>query len=122
MKVKIEKGILCVNVADLLDNLDDEVKEDLIENLSCQDDVIKRVADQIFDGWTERCSYGPKSCSASEEPRNGLDYAMRKFAKVDELAKKEIERLEESLKLEKDAHQITRGVVEKLRGSREIWP
>ncbi len=98
MKARIEKGSIILNLCDVLDQLDDESKDSLIEQLSCDQDITKRVADQIFDGWTERSSHGPVFVTAAENPTTGLDYAMRRFSKLDQLAKKEIERLEESLK------------------------
>lgn len=93
METKIAKGLLTVNVSDLIDCLDDEGRKDIIETLACHDSIIALVAEQIVDGWTEAgyhggITYGPM-------PHTPLDKAKRYLAKsASDVAKKQIERLE----------------------------
>ena len=89
---------LVIGVFELLHNMPDEDKIKLIDELSCEDAIIKHVVDQILDGWTENVSHGAILVPASSNPKEGLDYAMREVAKRSgEVAAKEIKRLEEAL-------------------------
>jgi len=113
MNVRIEQGSLKIDIQDLLDNLSEEHRLQFIEYLACQDAVIKHVMDQILDGWTENACCGPLLCTASPEPRFGLDWAKREVARrAGEVAAEEIRRLEKALaQSEKDL----RDVYDKLR-------
>ena len=94
-----DKGQIIFDLQDFLERMDGGIKRDLVKTLGCQSSVIKDVADQIVDGMTEDGSYGPKSCTIYSDPRDGLDYAIRRIAKASsEVAKTEIERLETQLK------------------------
>lgn len=93
-----QDGVLSVRIDYLLDNMSDESKLDLVQRLSCEDVVIKHVADQIFDGCTEDGSWGSRSCSAGSKPSTALDAATRRAAKSSgETARNEVERLEQAL-------------------------
>ena len=93
MDAKLINGHIAVNVADLIDNLNDEDKVHIIELLSCDEKIIENVAAQIVDGWTEAgyhsgITYGPM-------PYTPLDKARRLVAKsAPDLRDKAIERLE----------------------------
>ena len=77
----------------------------MIETLSCDDQIIKHVTDQILDGWTENYCSGGSCFIASHSPTTGLDYARREISKRSgELAKKEIEKLEKALKEKTEAY------------------
>lgn len=90
---------IVINVEDLLRSLNMEQQRAIADSLACQDDIIKDVADQIFEGWTEAMSHGGICCTARADNRTGLDYAMRLFAThASELAEKEIKRLEDALR------------------------
>ena len=97
--VKYKEGNLIVDLHSLLDNVPKEDLEVFFESVSCNDRVIKHVTDQIISKWTENCYYGATCIDAPAEPCNGLDKAWREVAKRSgEVAKREIERLEEALK------------------------
>lgn len=60
--------------------------------------VIKYVTDQILDGWTEQSSHGYIDCTAQSNPSSAINVARREIAKrSSEIAKKEIEALENAL-------------------------
>jgi len=73
-----DKGDIVFSLQDFVEHMDDETKKDLIIVLSCQDSVIKNVADQIMDGMTDQGSCGSLCCTAHAEPLFGLDYSKRK--------------------------------------------
>ncbi|NOY61011.1 MAG: hypothetical protein GXO75_19040 [Calditrichaeota bacterium] len=83
---------------ELLDGTDEETVKNIADSLACHDKIIKYVADQIIDGWTELMSHGHKSIIAHPEPYNPLDKAVRRIAKSSSyIAKREIENLEQEL-------------------------
>jgi len=99
MTLKYKNGELYIDFFDLLSGIPEQDKIDLIESLSCEDAIIKHVTDQILDGWTENCCSGGSCFTAGHSPTTGLDFARRQIAKrADEIAKKEIEKLEKALK------------------------
>lgn len=99
MTISYKDGKLQVDLHDLLDNVREEDLADFLESASCNDKVIKHVTDQILDKWTENGYSGGAACAADADPRWGLDKAWREVAKRSgEVAKREIERLEEALK------------------------
>lgn len=57
-----------IDIVELLSELDIESKKILIEALSCQEDVVRHVTDQILDGYTENgwCSAFATSCNEIE--------------------------------------------------------
>ena len=99
MKIKFKDGNLQIDLHSLLDNIREEDLSEFLESISCNDKVIKHVTDQILDRWTENCYRGGSSIDASAEAYEGIDKAWRQVAKRSgEVAKREIERLEEALK------------------------
>lgn len=103
-----DKHRIVIDVDDLLHSLNTNQQRLIVDSLACQDDIIKDVADQIFQGWTDTCSHGGISCTAQADARFGLDYAMRLFAThASELAEKEIKRLEGALRTsEKEVQEL----------------
>ena len=100
MNIKYENGEIKFQLEDILGNVSSEQKLALVEHLSCHDEVIKHVADQIVDKWTENSCHGGVNCTAKAEPRDydALDTAWRRVAKASgSIAKDEIERLEKAL-------------------------
>lgn len=88
---------------ELLRLVKDEEKVRLIEDLSCDEAIIKHVADQILDGFTENIYSGAEECGASHNPFCALDKARREISKrSSQIAKMEIEKLEKALKQTKD--------------------
>lgn len=106
MNARIKDGLIQINISDLFESMSEESKLTFLESLSCDSFVIKCVTDQILEGCTENGSFGFTG-AAESDPKYGLDYARRRVAlEVGGVAKKEIERLQESLKrkeLEVDA-------------------
>ena len=98
MKVKIENSKIIFDAIELLKELSGEEQIGLIESLSCQDAVIKHVADQIIHRCTDNGYYGYSGCS--ETPHTPLDVAKRFVAEHSgEVAKREIRHLENLVKL-----------------------
>lgn len=91
-----------INIYDLLhDGLPDERKQELAESLTCADYVIKAVADQILEGWTENGFHGGEICSVDSGSLSPLQKARLRVADgAGEQARKEIERLQSQLKNE----------------------
>lgn len=101
MKLEYEKGRLSFNFQDALETISADEKRELIESLSCDADVVTFVAQQIIDKWTESGFYSGVSCTANHTAYHGLDKAWRDVAKASgEVAKREIERLEEALRIQ----------------------
>jgi hypothetical protein len=99
MKIKFKGGNLQIDLHSLLGSVQEEDFSEFLESISCNDKVIKHVTDQILDKWTENCYRGESSIDASAEAHDGIDKAWREVAKRSgEVAKREIERLEEALK------------------------
>lgn len=98
MKVKCEDGRLSFDAVEFVSCMTLDTKREFADALACNSDVIEFVAQQILTGWTEYDSHGPKSFVAGVYPR-GLEKAIRDIAKASgEVARKEIESLEEALK------------------------
>jgi len=93
-----DNGQVCFDLIDLLDHLTEKDKLSLMESFACDETIVKHVADQILQGWTENFYYSSMGCTGSSRPLRGLDYAKRQFALLsDNLQKKEIERLQDAL-------------------------
>ena len=83
---------------DFLCLLDESELDDFYQCLACQDEIIKHVADQIVDGWTENGSCGSKVCGVNATPSTSLDEQVRRISKQSsEVAKDEISKLEREL-------------------------
>lgn len=103
MKLSYQSGNLELSVCldTVLQTLSDEQKVLLVDSLSCEEAIIKNVADQILTGWTEQCSHGRTSYTSQSDPEclTALDRARRELARnSSEIAAKEIARLEDALK------------------------
>ena len=92
MKVEYLDGKICVDIGAILDALTLEEKQEIIEALACQDDIIKHVADQIIEGYTERSFHG--CTGGGEDFSTPLDNARYQVAmRSGESARYVIERL-----------------------------
>lgn len=115
MNVKYKEGKIEFDLHDLLQYVDKETKLEMIESLSCDDTIIKHVTEQIINKWTENCYSGGSNCTASSEVYLGLDWAWREVAKRSgDVAKREIERLEEAIRYKDERY------LELLEENREL--
>ena len=91
------KGKIEIDPQDIFDSLPKEVVLELIENLSCSEIVIKHVADQLLEGWTENGHHG--SISSGLNPSTEICVARDKIAKgAGDIANKRIVELEQLVK------------------------
>jgi len=98
MNAEFKAGKITFELHDLLGQVSTEQKMEMIESMSCDNEVIKHVSAQIISRWTENCYSGGTASTASDAPTMGLDWACREVAKHSgEIAKREIERLEDAL-------------------------
>jgi len=101
MKVSIENGKISFKWQELLEHLSPEEIRELVDFLSCENQIIADVSAQLLDGWTEMGSHGYKGM-ASVEPFTPLEKARREIAlRAGETAKAEIEDLIRALKMAK---------------------
>lgn len=98
MNIDIVDGKISFSITDLLDKMTSEQKKEIIDSLSCEEDIITLLGQQITEGFTDMMSRGSRSAYASSNPKYGLDKVMRDIAKASSaIAKEEIESLEHSL-------------------------
>ena len=98
MKLIYKDGNVTFDLIGLVESISAEDKLSLVESLSCDDDVIDHVTNQLLEGWTVNMFHGKESYISDAEPRTGLDLARRRIAKeCHAIAKEEIENLEKAL-------------------------
>lgn len=98
MDAKLENGRVSFHLFELFELIPAEMKPELIETLSCDEEIIRHVTRQILDKWTENLYSGSGACSAQPTPYCALDVARREIAlRSGEVAKGEIEALTKSL-------------------------
>lgn len=103
MNAQYKDGKISFDLHGLLEGIQPVEKIPMVESLACDDDIIKHVAAQIISKWTENCYSGCAFVTASDSPQFGLDWAWREVAKKSgDVAKREIERLEDALRREKN--------------------
>jgi hypothetical protein len=94
--LQYQNGHLSLNIYELLSGLTGDALRDLIDGLSCEEQVIANVAEQICGGYTELGSRGGYTLSGT--PHTALDKARRKIAEESSaIAREEIERLKRVL-------------------------
>ena len=104
MSVKVEKGLLKIDIAEMFDGMTMEDKRKLADSLSIYDDIIEDVVSQVIDGWTELGSHGAEDCEKAE-PYYPLGKAIRRIALgADAVAAKQVDALVQSLKWQ-EAHR-----------------
>ena len=91
------EGKLVIDVQDIFDNLPSDKVIELIESLSCSEVVIKHVADQLLEGWTENGYHGSISsgltlstqiCVARDKIAKGAgDVASNRILELEQLVK-----------------------------------
>ena len=88
-----KEGKIEIDAQDIFDNIPEYSIPELIENLSCSDQVIKYVMDQVLEGWTEN-GYSGGTC-ISLSPSTEINIARDKISKgADKVAKDRILELE----------------------------
>ena len=104
MKVLVENGKVILEAHELFDNMDADEKNKVVQSLACQDDIIRHVADQLLEGWTEDGYHG---LTGGHTASNGaLDAARRRIAEgAGQEAATTIRALEDALKREKESCQ-----------------
>jgi hypothetical protein len=111
-------GKIEIDISDWLDHLTEKKKLELIETLSCQEDIIKHVADQILTGWTENAFHGLTGFGI--EPRTALELARQRVVELaPEVAQTEIDRLK---RFAKNQEEIAKKYEEKYFALYEAWP
>jgi hypothetical protein len=94
MNIEFKDGKITIDAYDLLSSMTDEQKLDLAERLSCEEVIIKHVAEQIFDGLTEN---GHSGCFGSGSPYHSsalMDAKLRVANEAGDVAKSEISTLQ----------------------------
>jgi hypothetical protein len=102
VKVKYDSGEITFNLVDVLEYIPKEQLAAHVEALSCNEQILAHVAEQIATGYTEYGYFGSRFCTPEPDENSGtaLDKAIRRVAKASgDVARKEIERLESALKL-----------------------
>jgi len=121
MKVNYNAGTLEIDMHSILQDVSPEKVIEMLENLACNDAIIKHVADQIIDRWTENSCSGGSNWTIPADASRGtpLDEAWRRVAKASgDVAKDQIERLERGLAQRDEQitklHEQIREMVERL--------
>lgn len=124
MTVKFIQGTLQVDFHELLSSLTGEDRIAAIDDLSCDDEIIKHVTDQLLEGWTEDGSSGSSGfpARADSERETPLCAARRRIAEgANEVAKAEIERLCRSLRFYEEADEKRRKEAEEAFYARQPY-
>lgn len=104
MTTTYKDGKISFDFHDILDRVAPDDQVALIESLSCSDPIIRHVAAQIMDRWTENGYSGAERCTAAPDTDGpvivpALDWAARTVARRSgEIAAREITRLEDALR------------------------
>ena len=113
------EGKLEIDVEDLFDNIPEQSIPDIIERLSCSDQIIKHVIDQVLEGWTENGYHG--SIGSTLTPSTGLEIAKERVAKgAGDVANKRIIELEGLVKSAENLTQAGWDAYHKLIRSQPI--
>lgn len=95
-----KNGKLTLTLDEIRDLIPADEIPDLIVQFACEDEIIRHVAAQIVDGWTDDGSHGSRGYSG--KPSTPLDKARRLVAeRAGDVARQEIETLKEALEREK---------------------
>lgn len=103
MNINIENGKITFDIDDLMRQIPPDKVRGVVEVLSCNEDLIDFVMEQVFGQWTENGYYSSRTVIATEAPTNALDRACRRVAmEAGDVAKSEIKALEKALAYERD--------------------
>lgn len=123
MDMNSGKATIKFDMIEFIHNLSDEEQSGIIESLSCSEQVIKHVTDQIFYGHTENLYCGSVSYDdGTSEFKTAIGYAKDLvIEKADEVARKRIEQLEFANKRMKDTIDRLYQENDQLKRSRNIY-
>ncbi len=122
MDIKVKDGKLIISIIQIIECLSLEDKQQIIDTLSCEDDIIKNVTDQLLTGFTEMGSHGSTGSQSSTDP-TPLDKARMEIAlRSGEVAEKEIKSMKDTLKWEKACCDSYRDWGFKMYHGREPLP
>jgi len=103
MDAKIDGAILSLNLYDLVAGLPKEHRDKLIDALSCTDQVIDEVVNQLLDGYTTEGSHAGRGIGGNPDATRGIDGARMRIAKSSsQVAAEEIEQLRQQIQREKE--------------------
>lgn len=104
MDMNSGKATIKFDMIEFIHNLSDEEQSGIIESLSCSEQVIKHVTDQIFYGYTDNGFCGSIAFDdGTSEFKTAVGRAKDLvIEKADEIARKRIEQLEASNKIMKE--------------------
>lgn len=95
MNFNEQTGQITLDAYDLIHSIPTEQQKSLIESLSCSDQIIRHVMDQVFYGLTDNGFGGGVWLSGHAEDNSAIVDFQRKIAlKANEIAEKHILRLE----------------------------
>ncbi len=98
MKAEIVNGKVILDYCELFDNASGEELNLLVQSLACQDSIVKHVADQLLEGWTEDGYHGGVAGDANPATSSPIDQARRRIALgAGEVAKATIEAQQRAL-------------------------
>ncbi len=105
IRMKLDAGHISFDISELIEALTAEERNEVINTLACQEQVITEVANQIIDGYTSLGYHGGKG-SAHVEAYSGLALASRRIAEAaNDIAAREIEALKQSLRAAQEAQR-----------------
>lgn len=121
MKIDLSDGKIHIDISELLDSIDKTKKEEFVDALAVNEEVIESVVLQITDGWTPLNSHGYIGYT-SDTPSTAIDKARRTIAKgASEIAKREIEILENAVRAEKERSRELLHEIHELRAQHGTW-
>jgi hypothetical protein len=101
--IKIDNHNLVLPLWKLMEMLSEDDKLEVADYISCENSVIKNVADQIVEGYTESGSYGSKGYDPITKYPSPLEKARRQVANnASEVARYEIDRLTSYIEMQKE--------------------
>lgn len=108
MNVTLKDGKLSIDIYELMDGLSEAELFQLADAVSIQDEVIKRVAQQILDGRTDDDSSGAEDVNPFGLNTSPLTAAKIRIAEESHiLAKEQIERMRRHMAWREECHEET---------------
>lgn len=99
----LEGSTLKINLYDLIRDMQDEDRAQIIDALSCTEELINEVVNQVLDGWTSMGSHAGKGFGGDPDATRGIDGARMRIAKASsEVAAEEIESLKRQIIRERE--------------------
>lgn len=118
-------GKLQFDFHDCLRSLSAEQRLQCIEDLSCDEEILKHVTDQLVDNYTAGGYSGGSIITAPADSARGtaLDHALRRLAKASStIAERQINKLEQALtRSEKRVRELEEAEAERRRSRDSIY-